>query len=376
MGLELSKDGNTIEGHVSPGYESVRELFEGRFMSGREKSAQLCVYVGEEMVINLWHSVSSTSYTKDTLTTIFSSSKNLSAIAMAMLHEKGLLKYDAKIVEYWPEFTGQGKEGITVADVLRHEAGYAKYPLELENIEMLYAENIKNNSIGKLFEGSKPNYPKHGKREYHGVTRGFLLNEIFRRIEPSGCTIGEFLRREVSNEFNVRVLLGVKDDELEDYEPVEAAGMVSAASAAISTLPYTSWPSFMAEVVWSSVPFKVGGQNSDFSTVNDEKVRKAEMPSVCANASAQGLAKLAAFMANKGELGKERMMSDYVAGHARCDKGCMAVGGRGHDALLPGRGHQVPVCGLGCGRDVFWGWLGYGGYVFQWHPCMRIGLHA
>ena len=96
----------------------------------------------------------------------------------------------------------------------------------------------------------------------------------------------------MSNEFNVRVLLGVKDDELEDYEPVEAAGMVSAASAAISTLPYTSWPSFMAEVVWSSVPFKVGGQNSDFSTVNDEKVRKAEMPSVCANASAEGLAKL------------------------------------------------------------------------------------
>jgi len=65
--------------------------------------------------------------------------------------------------------------------------------------------------------------------------------------------------------------------------------------------------------------------------------------SVCANASAQGLAKLAAFMANKGELGKERMMSDYVAGHARCDKGCMAVGGRSHDAVLPGRGHQVPV---------------------------------
>jgi len=60
-----------------------------------------------------------------------------------------------------------------VADVSRHEAGYAKFFLELENIEMPYAEKIKNNTIGKMYEGSKSKYPKHGKREYHGRTSGF-----------------------------------------------------------------------------------------------------------------------------------------------------------------------------------------------------------
>ena len=118
MGLELSKDSSSIAGHVSPGYESVRDLFEEGFISGREKSAQLCVYVGEEMVVNLWYSINNTTYTNNTLTTIFSSSKNLPCIAMAMLHDRGLLCYDAKIEEYWPEFKGNGKEGITVADVL------------------------------------------------------------------------------------------------------------------------------------------------------------------------------------------------------------------------------------------------------------------
>ena len=31
-------------------------------------------------------------------------------------------------------------------------------------------------------------------REYHGIVRGFILNEIFRRVEPNGRTMGEFLR--------------------------------------------------------------------------------------------------------------------------------------------------------------------------------------
>ena len=31
-------------------------------------------------------------------------------------------------------------------------------------------------------------------REYHATTRGYILNEIFRRVEPSARTMGEFLR--------------------------------------------------------------------------------------------------------------------------------------------------------------------------------------
>ena len=119
---------------------------------------------------------------------------------------------------------------------------------------MLLSENIKKNSIGKLYKDSKPSYPSSGKREYHGVTRGFLANEVFRRIEPSGCTIGEFLRREVSDKFGVRVFIGVTEDEVEDYEPVETSGFISAGRAAISTLPYRDWPSFIAEIMWRLSP--------------------------------------------------------------------------------------------------------------------------
>ena len=77
-----------VEGSVSPGFETVKEMFEKNFRRGAEESAQLCVYVGEEKVVDLWCSVSDPNYTGDTLTNVFSSTKSLTAIAMASLEDK------------------------------------------------------------------------------------------------------------------------------------------------------------------------------------------------------------------------------------------------------------------------------------------------
>ena len=57
-------------------------------------------------------------------------------------------------------------------------------------------EQIKKNSVGKIIEAETPQFPPEdwGPREYHAETRGHILNEIFRRVEPGGRTMGEFLR--------------------------------------------------------------------------------------------------------------------------------------------------------------------------------------
>ena len=56
---------------------------------GAEESAQLCVFVGEEKVVDLWGSVTNPDYNGDTLTTVFSSTKSITAIAMAALVDQG-----------------------------------------------------------------------------------------------------------------------------------------------------------------------------------------------------------------------------------------------------------------------------------------------
>merc|ERR1712198_479846 len=79
-----------------------------------------------EKVIDLWGKADENSeYDGDTLTTVFSSTKSLTAIAMAALQDQGLISYDEKITTYWPEFGQNGKENVKVCDLMRHEAGLA-----------------------------------------------------------------------------------------------------------------------------------------------------------------------------------------------------------------------------------------------------------
>ena len=111
-----------VDGMVAPGYESVKEMFEDNFKKGREKNSQLCVYVKEEKVVDLWGSSNADKqFNADTLMNVFSSTKSLTAILLARLADKGLLKYDSAISKYWPEFGQKGKEKTTVADLMRHE---------------------------------------------------------------------------------------------------------------------------------------------------------------------------------------------------------------------------------------------------------------
>ena len=110
-----------VHGTVSPGYESVRDLFARALDMGSESSAQLCIYVGEERVVDLWGSRKefSEGFDADTLETVFSSTKTLAAICIACLVDKGHLDYGEKVSKYWPEFAQNGKEEVKVCDVLR-----------------------------------------------------------------------------------------------------------------------------------------------------------------------------------------------------------------------------------------------------------------
>ena len=45
------------QGEVSPGFESVKSLFEGEMRTMAEENAQLCVYHRGKKVVDLWGSV-------------------------------------------------------------------------------------------------------------------------------------------------------------------------------------------------------------------------------------------------------------------------------------------------------------------------------
>jgi len=73
---------------------------------------------------------------------------------MGMLQSQGHFQWDDKVTKYWPEFaknSNNDKEHMTIADVMRHEAGMSMWFEELDLAE-LNTEGIKKNNFGKVFE--------------------------------------------------------------------------------------------------------------------------------------------------------------------------------------------------------------------------------
>jgi len=85
-----------------------------------------------------------------------------------------------------------GKGDIRVCDVLRHECGLVTLDKTVGFTDVLPSELRQRDAVAAIIQNQKPSWPKNTKREYHGVTRGWILNEIFRRLDPNGRTMGDY----------------------------------------------------------------------------------------------------------------------------------------------------------------------------------------
>ncbi|MGB5324556.1 MAG: serine hydrolase domain-containing protein, partial [Pseudomonadales bacterium] len=380
-----------VHGSVSPGFESIKQLYEQQMQTMAEQDTQLCVYYRGERVVDLWASAKSNSsapgnaFSADSLVNVFSSGKSLEAIAIASLVSKGLISYDARITQYWPEFGANGKDELTVAELMRHEAGLANFHTAID-LEDLFTENIKRNAIGRIIEAHAQTYDaaSGSKREYHALTRGWIVNEVFRRVDPEGRTIGEFLREEISGPLDADAIVGVK---AQDMQRIARVQMLSPGFQLLESLKprvlgrriVHNFFQIMARLVMFlpllvkarragiPPPFAGFGQTDYF---NDPGFAGGETPSANANCSARGLAKIAAMLAAGGKWQGTEYLSEqaWAAMHANPVKAHMGKllttrftqgGVDSFTACDP----QCTACerDLNQGREGFYGWMGFGG---------------
>ena len=387
-----------IQGTVAPGFESVQRVYEHELSTTAEENTQLCVYHKGERVVDLWASASDDPcFSADSLVNVFSSGKSLAAIAIASLVGRELLHYDARIVDVWPEFGGEGRGELTIADVLRHEAGMAAFTTSLDPEDLL-TSHIKQNRIGRIIQDQPVRFRKgnRGRREYHAVTRGWILNEIFRRVDPRGRTIGEFLKQEIREPLSADAIIGVEESELEriskisplgfgfqlreSFKPRAAGRRITHSFAQLLGRGLRVLPSMRhATVRGAPAPF-VGMDKIEF--FNERIVAMGETPSAAANCSARGLAKIAAMMAARGKWqGREYLSSAaWDAMHAdpiRSEMGFSTThftqGGINLFVETHARSSSLDRA-FNVGREGFYGWMGLGGSIFQWHPRHEIGL--
>lgn len=186
-----------IHGFVHSGYEAVREAFAENFARRREIGAACCVYHKGEKVVDLWGGVRNQTtgepWEQNTMALVYSATKGLSAMTLALAHSKGWLNYDERVGHYWPEFAQNGKEKITVRQLLAHQAGL--FALD-QRLDKTVISDIHR--LGEILSRQKPACEPGTRQAYHAITLGFYEGELLRRIDPQHRTLGQFFHDEMA----------------------------------------------------------------------------------------------------------------------------------------------------------------------------------
>ena len=157
---------------------------------------------------------------RDTLQLHFSTTKGVAAICAAILYERGQLDYDATVASYWSEFGQRGKESVTVAQCMSHQAGLAALDAVLSLDEICDLEPVL-----RALEDQEPLWEPGTANGYHAITYGWIVGEIVKRID--GRPIGRFLADEVAGPLGVDSFIGLPESEEHRVAPIIAAPMLS-----------------------------------------------------------------------------------------------------------------------------------------------------
>jgi len=195
-------------GDVDEGYGKVADAFRRNLSSGQEVGAAFAVYRDGRKVVDLWggfrNGITQAPWQQDTLVTVFSTTKGVASLAVAVAVSRGLLSYDAKVADYWPGFAQAGKDAITVRQLLAHQAGLSalKPPLTLNDL----AEPPR---MSAKLAAQAPAWTPGTRHGYHGITLGWYEGELIRRADPAGRTLGRFFAEEIAEPLGLDFYIGL-----------------------------------------------------------------------------------------------------------------------------------------------------------------------
>ncbi|MFX1261888.1 MAG: serine hydrolase domain-containing protein [Promethearchaeota archaeon] len=200
-----------ISGFVKPQFEPVKEVFIENFEQRNELGAACCIYYQGEKVVDLWGGIRNEAtgepWEEDTMVLVWSTTKGLSALAMALAHSQGLFEYDEPVSRYWPEFAQNGKDRITVRQLMAHQAGLYAFD-ELGDREII----ADLDRLAVVLAKQKPAYEPGTRHTYHALTLGFYQSELLRRVDPKGRSLGQYFQSEIATPLGIDFYIGLPED--------------------------------------------------------------------------------------------------------------------------------------------------------------------
>jgi CubicO group peptidase (beta-lactamase class C family) len=187
----------------------VRE-FDRIHREGADSGAELCVYVdGEERV-----ALRSLGQEPDRLQNLRSVSKALLSVIAHALHERGVIDIDRPMAEVWPEFAAAGKESITLATFLSHQAGLIGVDRRLSVDDVLdWYPAVE------ALAAQHPYWEPGTDHGYHDLTFGWGVGEYLRRA--TGKSVDELFRDEFRKPLGAEVRIGIDAEDFARFVPFQ-----------------------------------------------------------------------------------------------------------------------------------------------------------
>jgi CubicO group peptidase (beta-lactamase class C family) len=272
------------------GVRKVADVFCRNLSSGKEVGAAFAVYRDGRKVVDLWggfrNGITQAPWEQDTLVNVFSTTKGVASLTVALAASRGFISYDANVVDYWPEFAQGGTDAITVRQLLSHQAGLPAIspPLTLDDL-------ADPPTMSAKLAAQVPAWAPGTRHGYHGFTLGWYEGELIRRTDPAGRSLGRFFAEEVAKplalDFYIGLPTSVNRDRVAHLHPWSRPKLLLHMPPALVVASFNPFSLTARACIIAK-----GINGTEPEHFNREELRVIEMPSANGTGDARSIAKL------------------------------------------------------------------------------------
>ena len=194
-----------ISGFVAPGFEPVQDAFEANFVEDKELGAGFAAYLDDELIVDLRGGFTDrrkeSPWTDKTIVPVYSTTKPIAALTLASIIDALPGGYETPVADVWPEFGAAGKDQVTIAELVSHQAGLPGF---VEPIDP--ALWLDPPACAAALAPLPPIWPLGSAHGYHPLTWGYLIAEIVYRI--AGRSVGTILREDIAGPAGIDFQIG------------------------------------------------------------------------------------------------------------------------------------------------------------------------